>query len=448
MTSSSFPPEPPRDLVSSDRVRLLTSWKLWLPLLFLAAVMIAGVIFWPAFRRMQALDLIEARGGQYVLGEPRWPWLAEKLGSLGMGFHPVIEFEVYNAISLKDLEVLSRLGEAKRVSVRAGEVTLEWIDVIETFPHLDYLAFYGEFSEEVLEELFRRLPKVEVAHIGTLTDADADAVIDLQGRSQLQQLWISGCPRELTMAGFPDLQFLTLDQMKDASLTIRELPSLEQLYLTDVNAGTSLEYDAPLKQLAYGTPKFERLEVPPRVFNMYIQHLSGCTVTGGEDLKSLTIYESSDVTVEGMPALRQLECTRFSGGTTQLRDLPRLEHLVLMDVVGFHSPTMVFEGVDNLRAIDAPWWGADDAQVKALCALPKLEHLVISRAEVTRGILPFLQGVETLRFLRFPREVREARHFAVEVDFDELRREFPQPGIRIHGPARQSEEGDRWTPTP
>lgn len=134
------PPDPPKDLVSSDRVHLLTSWKLWLAMLFVSLLLMAAAFLWTPYRRMRALDLIETRKGSYTLGESPCPWVTNRLGRLGLGFQPVDEVHVNAPIGLSGFERLAVLSEAKSITVTADRVTLEWAEVAADFPHLQDLC--------------------------------------------------------------------------------------------------------------------------------------------------------------------------------------------------------------------------------------------------------------------------------------------------------------------
>ncbi len=208
-------------------------------------------------------------------------------------------------------------------------------------------------------------------------------------------------------------------------------------------------------RLTYAIPRWAELIIPSNVHNLVIYEITQSTITGGKDLETLTIYSSADVTIESLPTLTRFECDRSSAALT-LRDLPQLEHLVLMTREDNSKPAVVLAGVDNLRAIDAPWWRPNwttgDQALQQILELPRLEHLVIPRATLAPECLPLLQQMEALRFLRLPRQMLSSGPDGMnkwqETDYEWLRREFPQPGIRIHGPPRVSEQDDRWTPSP
>ncbi len=448
--------EPSRELISSERVRLLTSWKLWVPMLFLTLLLMAASILWPAYRRMRALELIEASGGGYDLGEARWEWMAEQLGPLGVGYQSVEAFSLNRPISLVELESLLVLSEVEYLHLVTTRVTPDWIEALGGFSRLRSLDIKGEITTDDVQRLLESAPSLEVLEFGRVSDGDRIAFEELsQGGVSLRHLIIEECKPSLTIAGFPRLELVEIDSMEDANLNVRDLPMLLEISFQSANAETTLTHDFTLPRLSYGMADAGELIIPANVHNLVIYEITQSTITGGKDLETLTIYSSADVTIESLPTLTRFECDRNSAALT-LRDLPQLEHLVLMTREDNSRPTVVLAGVDNLRAIDAPWWRPNwttgDPALLQIVELPRLEHLVIPRATLAPECLPLLQQMETLRFLRLPRQlltqVAEGRNEWQETDYEWLRREFPQPGIRIHGPPRVSEQDDRWSPLP
>jgi hypothetical protein len=427
-------------------VRFFTSWKLWLPMLFVSLLLIAAAILWPAYRRMLALEFIDGDRGSYTLGEPRWPWLAEKLGPLGRGLHSVEQVQMHRPITLDEFRLLSALNDATSVKITPREFTSEWIDSTETFSHLRQLNIFCDLSIDDFEQLLSRVPRLEFLRCRQIINGNVLSAANVAGGgSHLRSLAISECKPSLTVEGFPALEKLRLGDVTDANVTVRRLPALREISISYANEGTTLTLDAPLQKLSYDRLETPQLVVPAGVETLSILNVDRCTITGGDDLTALKISESCDITVADMPALKSIVFATSTGGDFTLRNLPQLEHLMLMTKENHVSPTLQLDGVDNLRAIDAPWWRTDDAHVAALCELPRLEHLVISRATIDAETIELLQEVETLRLLRLPRRVTSAPER--EMDFVQLRQRFSQPGIRIHGPHIPMVESEQfWTP--
>lgn len=451
------PPEPPRELISSDRVRFLTSWKLWAPMLFLALLLIAASILWPAYRRMRALELIRARDGTYNLGDVRWKWMAEHMGPLGVAYYSVEAIYLNEPISLAEFQSLQVLSEVETLRLDSTSKTPERIDALRGFPNLQWLAA-GEVTADQIHQVLECVPTLSELNVRRVTEGEQVSFDDLsQGGRQLKSLYIANdCRPSFTIAGFPLLEWIHINSMEDAELILRDLPMLESVRFWHVNERTRLTHDFMLPFLSYESAVAQRIVVPSLVRELYIGNGKGSTITGGAYLTQLKIFEGDDVTIENSPVLSRLECTSSIGGTLTLNNLPQLEHFILMSVEGYSRPNVVLDGVDNLRAIDAPWWRPNwttgDPALLQIVELPRLEHLVIPRATLTPEYLPLLQQMETLRFLRLPRQLlsvsAEGRNEWQETDFNQLRRDFPQPSIRIHGPPRINEQDDRWTPSP
>lgn len=294
-----------------------------------------------------------------------------------------------------------------------------------------------------------QVPTLQELSVGRIVDGEVLSGANLShAAGNLERFYIYSCPPEILVADLSGLKSVSLFEARDTELTLRGMPALHGISLGFVNSGTSLSSDdttlAALSWLCYWQCDLDLLDVPVWVETMYIENIEDCAITGGENLKQLQIYEGSDLTFEDMPVLREIQCTSNFGGTLSLQDLPALQHFILMTEEGRWSPQVDFERVDNLRAIDAPWWRPNDEQVAAICRLPRLEHLVISRAFVSPAIIPVLMEVDTLRFLRYPRYMYNVG----DTDYAQMRRDFPQPGIRIHGPATSAESGERWSPDP
>lgn len=66
----------------------LASWKLWIPLLLVSLGMIAVVLMIPAYRRLKALEYLEADNIPYSIS-PEYEWITEWFGEGARGFRRV-----------------------------------------------------------------------------------------------------------------------------------------------------------------------------------------------------------------------------------------------------------------------------------------------------------------------------------------------------------------------
>lgn len=265
------PPEPPRDLISSERVRFLTSWKLWLPMLFVAMLLIAASIVWPTYRRMRAIELIAARGGECYFGDTRWPWLADRVGRLGIGFRQVEEIYLPEPVALNEFESLLALDEITTLRLQVPRVKTGWIRALSQFDQLDALYIDGEITTDGMEQLLEGLPNLDYFYLGSVTGGDRLSGSELRhGGQELIGLSIDECPPQFTVDGFPTLESVDISQMEDTELIVRSLPALQEVYLCYVNEGTVLTHDAPLVFLRYGELNVEEFVVPPRIRRMQI----------------------------------------------------------------------------------------------------------------------------------------------------------------------------------
>jgi hypothetical protein len=485
------PPEPPKYLVSSDRVRLLTSWKPWLLMLGLAIAGIGAVFIVPAVKRSQALDFIESHGGSYQFVSntntiPAW-WL-----SLTRGFRHVESIDMRGErLTPHSLRMLSHLSEAKLLRIFIeGRVESAGIPEITNFFQLDKLSLSRmDVTPRGLATLLSQAPTLREIEVHRVVGHNSWGDV-VNCPPLLEDLHIHECAGELALGQCPRLESLTIERLMQAKLTVHDAPKLyRRIGFVDVeDSSIDLNCSPAVRGVYFGRvaglfefsvshrldtvyikhvelshdwdgPPIE-LKVPACTGRLQIELLEGaCSLVGGAPIEELTIGRGfGDLAVEKFPELRSLALhwNDWKPATLSLIDLPKFEHL-MMQTSPRHSadgPKLNLHNLPNLRAIDAPYWHeADDVQIARICRLPRLEHLNVMNGQFSPEIISRLRNVETLRLLRLPRQWSRWRDGVwsicwldwKEVDFQSLRGQFSQPEIAIHGPFRSSEVIEFWS---
>jgi hypothetical protein len=293
-------------------VRLLPTWKLWIPLLLLSIVAIVSIAVLPAIRRLEALRYLERHGSQYEFATDE-EWLTKHFGDRLNGFRHV-------------------------ESIDLGVVSDESLTQVAMFPEVRTLVGLGFVP---YSDRWRRATITPISEVGMRA---------IQNLTELVELRLSLVETDdAVIAGMfeskPRLKVLELHE-HCGRMTLEAVAALSSLTHLELEGKTLTDED------------FESLPALPNLRHLTTSHgigtHSGDWLHSCPQLRSLHLEALFYNECEPLANVVQLETIAIEHGSlfacsdmSPLRSLPRLHTLELPD------DALTFELVNSLREISS-----------------------------------------------------------------------------------------------
>lgn len=305
----------------SLRVRLLTSWKLWLLMLFVSLSLIAVAIAIPAYRRLKAFEYVSQHLDYEMEGDDEW--ITDWFGERAMGLRNVRRISTKDGwilteeLTKSDIQRIACFGELRVLESKMPdmggfeEFTVEDVRPLTNLTRLEELTLEGWcYSDTALAEMLSAHPPLVSVRLES----------DQLGSAMLREL-----------SQIPSLANLNLFSQEFDDRDFRGLQPLPNLQF--VSFGGSPVGDECVAWLAQSPTLIEISLSGSRITDESLYHLSSL-----KHLRRLTLYHCEDITSTGIAHLASLPELRILGlpldvltpqTIEHLRQYPRLETLFI-----------------------------------------------------------------------------------------------------------------------